>query len=84
MIYFKFKRSTSWIIADFILLPIGLVAASTVITPVFIAVLSMSASLAAGFLPNTIVTYTTIAIILSVCDMARRTFLGRKQSIVRD
>lgn len=84
MIYFKFKRSTSWIIADFILLPIGLIAASTVITPGFIAVLSMSSSLAAGFLPNTIVAFTTIAIVLCVFDMARRSFLGRKQAIVRD
>jgi len=84
LIFFKFKRSTTWSIADFILLPIGLVAASTIITAVFIAVLSMSASLAAAYLPNTIILYTTVAIVLAVFDMARRSFLGRKQAIVRD
>ncbi|MBS1957264.1 MAG: hypothetical protein JST89_23960 [Cyanobacteria bacterium SZAS-4] len=84
LIFFKFKRSTNWSIADFILLPIGLVAASTIITAVLIAVLSMSASLAAGYLPNTIILYTTIAVVLAVLDMARRSFLGRKQAIVRD
>lgn len=84
LIFFKFKRSLTWSIADFLLLPIGLVAASTIITAVIIAVLSMSASLAAGYLPNTIILYTTIAIVLAVLDMARRSFLGRKQAIVRD
>lgn len=79
MIYFRFKRSTSWIIADFILLPIGLVAASTVITAVLISVLSMSVSLGAGVVSNTIVLYTTLAVVLCVSDMARRTFLGRKK-----
>ncbi|MBI2812189.1 MAG: hypothetical protein HYX67_15355 [Candidatus Melainabacteria bacterium] len=84
LIFFKFKRSTNWSIADFILLPIGLTAASTLITAVLIAVLSMSASLAAGYLPNTIILYTTISVVLAVLDMARRSFLGRKQAIVRD
>ncbi|RTL41419.1 MAG: hypothetical protein EKK48_13725 [Candidatus Melainabacteria bacterium] len=78
MIYFRFKRSTSWIIADFILLPIGLVAASTVITAVLISVLSMSVSLGAGIVSNTIVLYTTLAVVLCVSDMARRTFFRRK------
>ncbi len=84
LIFFKFKRSVNWSIADFILLPIGLIAASTLITAVLIAVLSMSASLAAGYLPNTIILYTTVAVVLAVLDMARRSFLGRKQAIVRD
>lgn len=79
IIYFKFKRSTSWIIADFILLPIGLVAASTVITAVLISILSMSVSLGAGYVSNTIVLYTTLAVVLCVSDMARRTFLRRKK-----
>ncbi|CAN5543484.1 hypothetical protein BH10CYA1_BH10CYA1_18940 [soil metagenome] len=84
LIFFKFKRSTNWSIADFILLPIGLAAGSTLITAVLIAVLSMSASLAASYLPNTIILYTTVAVVLAVLDMARRSFLGRKQAIVRD
>ncbi len=84
LIFFKFKRSTNWGIADFLLLPAGLIAASTIITAVLIAVLSMSASLAASYLPNTIILYTTVAVVLAVLDMARRSFLGRKQAIVRD
>jgi hypothetical protein len=84
LIYFKFRRSVNYGVADLMLLPICLIAASSAISAVISAVLSMSASLAAGYLPNTIVLFTTIAIVLSALDMARRSFLGRKQAIVRD
>lgn len=78
------KRSTSWTIADVLLLPIGLVVGSTIITAVVIAILSSSASFAAGYLPNTIVVYTMAALIFAALDTGRRAFLKRKQTIVRD
>lgn len=81
LIYFKFRRSMQYGIADVMLLPICLLAAFSGISAVFTAVLSMSESLAAGYIPNTIVVFTTLTIIISSLDMARRSFLRRKQNI---
>jgi hypothetical protein len=84
LIYLHFRRSVAYGVADLMLLPICLIAASSFISVVISAVLSTSASFAVNYLPNTIVLFTTIAFVLSSLDMARRSFLGRKQATVRD
>ncbi len=84
LIYFKFRRSMTYGVTDLLIVPICLIAAASGISAIFAAVLSTSASLAAIYLPNTIVLFTTVTVVLSVLDMARRSFVGRKQAIMRD
>ncbi len=84
LIYFKFRRSMTYGVADLLVVPVCLIGAASGISAILAAVLSTSASLAATYLPNTIVLFTTITVVLSVLDMARRSFVGRKQAIVRD
>ncbi len=84
LIYFKFRRSMAYGVTDLLIVPICLIAAASGISAIFAAVLSTSASLAAIYLPNTIVLFTTVTVVLSVLDMARRSFVGRKQAIMRD